>query len=588
MRFALTRSCAAEVARRVLVVLLLALAVLALLDWAAARAQPVAVGGLGESKLPCVSYAPFRREGHTPFNAALIVSPAQIEADLRLLRELTGCVRTYGIDHGLDQVPAIARRLGLRVVLGAWIGSDAAANAAQLDRALELAHEHADVVELLMVGNEVLLRRELSAQALGMVLADAKRRSSVPISYADVWEFWLRHGAALRDHVDVVSVHVLPYWEDEPVAIDHAVAHVQAILALVRKAFQAQPVFLAEAGWPSQGRQRGAAVPGRLEQTRFVRDMLALETRPAAGGLPAFNLIEGFDQPWKRSLEGAMGGHWGLFDAQGVQRVPLAGPVVPDPQARERLWAAGAGTAVALWAWFVARRRPSRDAAARAPQLQLRLWLSVLAAALAGAAIGALAVWQWRELELWSRVPLEWARNGSMAALALAGAVAAAAQLSVRLGQAFDTPAPVRPSLAAVRQGAAGRGAQGLAWLQLGLLFAVAWAALALLFDGRYRSLLWPLLAAAAGLWLALALLGLRFDRSAREERLLAAVCGVAAPWLLLHEGLQNTEALALGGIWLALAWATWWPHRRGPPAVSDCTHASAASSTAGAAMSAE
>ena len=82
--------------------LLLALAVLALLDWAAARAQPVAVGALGESKLPCVSYAPFRREGHTPFNAALIVSPAQIEADLRLLRELTGCVRTYGIDHGLD------------------------------------------------------------------------------------------------------------------------------------------------------------------------------------------------------------------------------------------------------------------------------------------------------------------------------------------------------------------------------------------------------------------------------------------------------------------------------------------------------
>jgi exo-beta-1,3-glucanase (GH17 family) len=588
LRLALPNSCAAEVARRLLVVLLLALAVLALLDRAAARAQPVAVGGPGESRLPCVSYAPFRREGHTPFNAALIVSPAQIEADLRVLRELTGCVRTYGIDHGLDQVPAIARRLGLRVVLGVWIGSDAAANAAQLDRALGLAHEHADVVDLLMVGNEVLLRRELSAQALGTLLADAKRRSSVPIGYADVWEFWLRHGAALRDHVDVVSVHVLPYWEDEPVAIGDAVAHVQAILALVRKAFQAQPVFLAETGWPSDGRQRGAAVPGRLEQTRFVRDMLALDTRPAARGVPAFNLIEGFDQPWKRSLEGAMGGHWGMFDAQGVQRVLLAGPVVPDPQARERLWAAGAGAAVALLAWVVAQCRQRRDAAARAPQPQLRLLLSALAAALAGAGIGALAVWQWRELELWSRVPLEWARNGSMAALALAGAVAAAAQLSVRLGQAFHTPAPVRASLAAVGQGAAGRGVRGLAWLQLGLLFVVAWAALALVFDGRYRPLLWPLLAAAAGLWLALALLGLRFDRSAREERLLAAVCGAAAPWLLLHEGLHNTEALALGGLWLALAWATWWPHRRGPPAIADRTHTSADSSTAGAAMSAQ
>ena len=27
------------------------------------------------------------------------------------------------------------------------------------------------------------------------------------------------------------------------------------------------------------------------------------------------NLIEAFDQPWKRQLEGAVGGHWGMFDA---------------------------------------------------------------------------------------------------------------------------------------------------------------------------------------------------------------------------------------------------------------------------------
>ena len=27
------------------------------------------------------------------------------------------------------------------------------------------------------------------------------------------------------------------------------------------------------------------------------------------------NIIEAFDQPWKRALEGTVGGHWGLFDA---------------------------------------------------------------------------------------------------------------------------------------------------------------------------------------------------------------------------------------------------------------------------------
>ena len=31
------------------------------------------------------------------------------------------------------------------------------------------------------------------------------------------------------------------------------------------------------------------------------------------------NLIEAYDRPWKRQLEGAVGGYWGLFDA--VKRV---------------------------------------------------------------------------------------------------------------------------------------------------------------------------------------------------------------------------------------------------------------------------
>ena len=27
------------------------------------------------------------------------------------------------------------------------------------------------------------------------------------------------------------------------------------------------------------------------------------------------NLIEAYDQPWKRQLEGTVGGHWGIYDA---------------------------------------------------------------------------------------------------------------------------------------------------------------------------------------------------------------------------------------------------------------------------------
>ena len=58
--------------------------------------------------LPCVSYAPFRRPEINPFNPVALVTPAQIEEDLRILQARTNCIRTYGLGQGLDAVPAIA------------------------------------------------------------------------------------------------------------------------------------------------------------------------------------------------------------------------------------------------------------------------------------------------------------------------------------------------------------------------------------------------------------------------------------------------------------------------------------------------
>ena len=54
------------------------------------------------------------------------VEAAQIEEDLAKLARLTGCVRTYSTDTGLDQVPAIAQRLGMKVLQGLWLGGDRA------------------------------------------------------------------------------------------------------------------------------------------------------------------------------------------------------------------------------------------------------------------------------------------------------------------------------------------------------------------------------------------------------------------------------------------------------------------------------
>lgn len=161
---------------------------------------------------------------------------------------------------------------------------------------------------MLVLGNEVLLRREQSPEDLAQMLGAARRVSPVPVAYADVWEFWLRHAPVLATEVDVVAIHILPYWEDSPVALDLAVGHVLTVHAQVKRAFGNQAVWLAETGWPAAGRARAGAVPGPQQQARFLRE---LRQQLGRTGID-YNVIEAFDQPWKRRFEGAMGGAWGL------------------------------------------------------------------------------------------------------------------------------------------------------------------------------------------------------------------------------------------------------------------------------------
>lgn len=596
--------------RNVGVLLTLALLLCAVLAWAAMQGRPVALPDVAGARLPCVSYAPFRRPGHTPFDPALRIGPADIEADLRQLKTVTSCVRTYGLDHGLDAVPQVARALGMQVVLGAWIGRDMVVNAQQLERALALSRDYADVVKLLVVGNEVLLRRELTPEALATLLAHAKRHAVVPVAYADVWEFWQRHAAVLRPHVHVIAAHVLPYWEDQPVAAHHAVAHVQAIAAQLKTMFAPQPVFIAETGWPAAGRQRGPAVPGAVQQAQFARELLAHQT--ATNPLD-FNWIEGFDQPWKRALEGAMGGYWGIFAADGTQRLRLHASTVADPEWwRVPIGAAAGAIAALLWAAGSWQQRRIRAAGATALVLTCSL-------------LGAVLMQQVQLFMQWNRGPSAWWWGGGLAAAATVCTLAAVARLAQRLDWLDADPdgAALQPgaaqalvALARQRTATASDGAIAapaivhraeplLAISRLVVLFGAACIMLGLIVDARYRALTWPVLLAPAVVLMLLAMLGdrtqgvasMRADKPAlaitqpREEHLLAWVLLGTSLALVGLEGVMNAQAWGLALMAAALATVVLWPTHRSPPSTrlgasrldAGLASTNAASNTAGA-----
>lgn len=293
-------------------------------------------------RLKCVSYAPYRLPGQTPFDPLLKISREQIAADLAALAPMTECVRLYAVDQGLDQVPEVARELGLKVLVGAWIGSNRKRNLIELDRALELANQYPDVVRALIVGNEVLLRRERTQAEMLDLIQYAQARTEVPVTYADVWEFWIRH-RGLADAVDFVTVHILPFWEDNPVGIEKAVAHVETVLEEVRHEFD-KPLLIGETGWPSAGRQREASEPSLVNQARYIREFVH---RAHDQGWD-YNLIEAIDQPWKRRLEGTVGGFWGILTVDLTPKFPLAGPVAERRGAMAPVLAGVAGALLCL------------------------------------------------------------------------------------------------------------------------------------------------------------------------------------------------------------------------------------------------
>jgi exo-beta-1,3-glucanase (GH17 family) len=522
-----TRSLPARFWAGFLLLHLLALAGLA--SFVLGQLKPVELPALhleqGE-KLRCVSYAPYYQPGQTPLELSTRIPREQIVADLKALAPLAECVRIYSVSQGLELVPGIARELGLKVLVGAWIGVDAEMNRTQLDTAVRLANAHPQTVKALIVGNEVLLRREQTEAGLRRYIEETRQRVKVPVTYADVWEFWTRH-PDLASAVDFVTVHILPYWEDDPVAVDQALRHIADVRALVARQFS-KPILIGETGWPSAGRQREASLPSLVNQARYVREFI----RKAHDEGWDYNLIEAVDQPWKRRLEGTVGGYWGILDTSLAPKFSFVASVADRLDGRPVGLAAAAGALAGLLASLIGVIKYPGG-----PRI-----LPVLAVAASGAVAGAVLMLEWEHAGVAYRDDLEWTVLGAVAL--------GAALLPVLLG----LWAGCRPFPGGVEAWRMGRGrsheavlCRQLGLLRFALLFAAAVAALLLFADPRYRDFPTLLYAIPALAFAALGLCAPNYNRLGREERVFALVILVGGTGRWLTEP-ANLQAL---GWWL-------------------------------------
>jgi hypothetical protein len=355
-----------------------------------------------------------------------------------------------------------------------------------------------------------------------------------------VWEFWLRN-REIYEAVDFVTIHILPYWEDFPIRAKYAAAHVNDIRKRMAVAFPAKEILIGETGWPSEGRMREGALPSRTNQARVVSEILDLAKRENF----RVNLIEAYDQPWKRELEGTVGGYWGLLDS--VHRALKYPPNVAI--SNYPLWKLqmGCGMALSVFvfgvAWLTLRRRPWKPRPVA--------WIAVaLFATASGILLGVAS-----DKMLYESYGFGgWLRWGALLAAGVAAPLLGAS--AVMAGRAL----PTFLELLGPREDRT----RSVSQILLGMTLIVttliaAETALGLVFDPRYKDFPFAALTMAV---LPLALLTLlnRPQQGTRpiSEAVFAGLFVIAALFTGFNEGPNNWQSLWTSALYLLLGVTLW------------------------------
>ncbi len=319
---------------KILLCLILIIIAHGVIDWFINQPQD-AGADVPAGKLMSLSFASSREGFKSPL-------PEHIDQDLGLIADKTRTIRTYSI-LGSEATADIARKYGVNMLQGGWLGPDHGNNKKEIEALIESVNAHPDVVNRIIVGNEVLLRRDMDIDRLIAYIRQVKQAVKQPVSYADVWSIYMMYPQLINE-VDFITIHILPYWEDEPVPVEHAAEHIEKVVKQIKdKALgmgQNKPILIGESGWPSVGRQRGRAVPSVVNSAKFIRSLLQVAARNNFD----YNIIEAFNQPWKVDYEGVAGANWGLLSTDHKPIFPLTGPVSENPA-----WPVHFALATILW-----------------------------------------------------------------------------------------------------------------------------------------------------------------------------------------------------------------------------------------------
>ena len=236
------------------------------------------------------------------------ISVEQVERRVKILKPFTGAIRSFSCIEGNEHIPVVAKKHGLKPLVGAWLSDDKDDNEKEIEALIALAK--AGNVDVAAVGNEVLYRNDLSLEELlGYIkrVKEALAGLDIPVGYVDAYYEFSRH-PELVENSDVILANLYPYWEGCP--IEYALGHMQAMYGQAVDAAQGKPIIITETGWPSEGGGLKGALAGPEAAMKYFIDTIRWTNE---NKIPIF-YFSSFDESWKTGDEGDVGAYWGLWD----------------------------------------------------------------------------------------------------------------------------------------------------------------------------------------------------------------------------------------------------------------------------------
>ena len=241
------------------------------------------------------------------------ISDEQILKKLEIIKPNVKWIRTFSCSDENMRIPILAKELGFKTLVGAWLGKDLDKNQIEIEKLIELCND--GYIDLAAVGNEVMYRKELSEEKIIEYIkyVKLKIKTEVPVGYVDAYyEFSSR--PLITDACDVILTNCYPYWEG--CNIDYSLIYMKQMFYHARDVANGKRVIITETGWPSKGSSLRGANPSNKN---FLKYFINAQKWSNEEDIEMF-YFSSFDESWKINSEGDVGAFWGIWDSDTISK----------------------------------------------------------------------------------------------------------------------------------------------------------------------------------------------------------------------------------------------------------------------------